>query len=45
MYMMELVLGQFTGRGPTGIWALNPSAKGIENSYNRYIIMNPYSVN
>lgn len=29
MYMMELVLGQYSGRGPTAIWALNPCAKGI----------------
>ncbi|XP_052214722.1 sodium- and chloride-dependent glycine transporter 2-like isoform X2 [Dreissena polymorpha] len=29
MYMMELVLGQYSGKGPTGIWAMNPSAKGV----------------
>ncbi|XP_052285937.1 sodium- and chloride-dependent glycine transporter 2-like isoform X2 [Dreissena polymorpha] len=29
MYMMELIISQYSGRGPTGIWAMNPSAKGI----------------
>lgn len=29
MYMMELVMGQFSGSGPTAVWAMNPSAKGI----------------
>ncbi|ESO85197.1 hypothetical protein LOTGIDRAFT_235858 [Lottia gigantea] len=29
MYFMELVMGQFSGRGPTGVWAMNPAAKGI----------------
>lgn len=28
MYFMELVLGQYSGKGPTGIWRLNPCAKG-----------------
>ncbi|XP_052261295.1 sodium- and chloride-dependent neutral and basic amino acid transporter B(0+)-like [Dreissena polymorpha] len=29
MYMMELIVSQYCGRGPTGIWAMNPCAKGI----------------
>lgn len=29
MYMMELIMGQYSGRGPTGVWNMNPSAKGI----------------
>ncbi|XP_071110057.1 sodium- and chloride-dependent neutral and basic amino acid transporter B(0+)-like [Haliotis cracherodii] len=29
MYFMELVMGQFSGKGPTGVWEMNPSAKGI----------------
>ncbi|WAR15067.1 S6A14-like protein [Mya arenaria] len=29
MYMMELVMGQYSGRGPTAVWAMNPSAKGV----------------
>lgn len=29
MYMMELVMGQYSGSGPTAVWAMNPSAKGI----------------
>ncbi|XP_071146630.1 sodium- and chloride-dependent neutral and basic amino acid transporter B(0+)-like [Mytilus edulis] len=29
MYFMELVMGQFSGLGPTGVWKMNPSAKGI----------------
>ncbi|KAK3599565.1 hypothetical protein CHS0354_035804 [Potamilus streckersoni] len=29
MYFLELVLGQYSGKGPTTLWALNPSAKGI----------------
>lgn len=29
MYFMELVLGQFSGLGPTGVWKMNPSAKGV----------------
>ncbi|CAG2203117.1 Sodium- and chloride-dependent GABA transporter 2,Sodium-dependent proline transporter,Sodium-dependent dopamine transporter,Sodium- and chloride-dependent glycine transporter 2,Sodium-dependent noradrenaline transporter,Sodium- and chloride-dependent GABA transporter 1,Sodium- and chloride-dependent betaine transporter,Sodium-dependent neutral amino acid transporter B(0)AT2,Sodium-dependent neutral amino acid transporter SLC6A17,Sodium-dependent serotonin transporter,Sodium- and chloride-dependent GABA tr len=29
MYFMELVMGQFCGLGPTGVWKMNPSAKGI----------------
>ncbi|KAL3861994.1 hypothetical protein ACJMK2_008000 [Sinanodonta woodiana] len=29
MYFMELVLGQYSGKGPTTVWALNPSAKGV----------------
>ncbi|KAL4220998.1 hypothetical protein ACF0H5_019261 [Mactra antiquata] len=29
MYMMELVMGQYSGRGPTAVWSMNPSAKGI----------------
>ncbi|KAH3823019.1 sodium- and chloride-dependent neutral and basic amino acid transporter B(0+)-like [Dreissena polymorpha] len=29
MYMMELIVSQYCGRGPTAMWAMNPSAKGI----------------
>ncbi|CAC5407276.1 Sodium- and chloride-dependent neutral and basic amino acid transporter B(0+),Sodium- and chloride-dependent taurine transporter,Sodium-dependent proline transporter,Sodium-dependent nutrient amino acid transporter 1,Creatine transporter,Sodium- and chloride-dependent transporter XTRP3A,Sodium- and chloride-dependent transporter XTRP3,Sodium-dependent neutral amino acid transporter SLC6A17,Sodium- and chloride-dependent betaine transporter,Sodium- and chloride-dependent GABA transporter 2,Sodium- and chlor len=29
MYFMELVMGQFSGLGPTGVWKMNPSTKGI----------------
>uniref|UniRef100_A0A0B6ZSU3 Transporter n=1 Tax=Arion vulgaris TaxID=1028688 RepID=A0A0B6ZSU3_9EUPU len=29
MYFMELVMGQFSGKGPTKVWDMNPSAKGI----------------
>ncbi|CAG5136544.1 unnamed protein product, partial [Candidula unifasciata] len=29
MYFMELVMGQFSGKGPTRVWDMNPSAKGI----------------
>lgn len=29
MYMMELVMGQYSGKGPTAVWAMNPSAKGV----------------
>ncbi|KAK6177372.1 hypothetical protein SNE40_015486 [Patella caerulea] len=29
LYFMELVMGQFSGKGPTGVWAMNPCAKGI----------------
>ncbi|KAL5015469.1 hypothetical protein ScPMuIL_009739 [Solemya velum] len=29
MYFMELVLGQYSGKGPTGMWRMNPCAKGI----------------
>ncbi|KAL3861991.1 hypothetical protein ACJMK2_007997 [Sinanodonta woodiana] len=29
MYFLELVLGQYSGKGPTTVWALNPSGKGI----------------
>jgi len=29
MYLMELVMGQYSGRGPTALWAMNPSAKGV----------------
>lgn len=29
MYFMELVMGQFSGKGPTSVWNMNPSAKGI----------------
>ncbi|KAL3861996.1 hypothetical protein ACJMK2_008002 [Sinanodonta woodiana] len=29
MYLMELVLAQYSGKGPTAIWAMNPSGKGI----------------
>lgn len=25
---MELVMGQFSGKGPTSVWNMNPSAKG-----------------
>lgn len=28
MYFMELVMGQFSGKGPTSVWNMNPSAKG-----------------
>jgi hypothetical protein len=28
MYFMELVIGQYSGLGPTGVWRMNPSAKG-----------------
>ena len=30
MYFMELVIGQYSGLGPTGVWKMNPSAKGKE---------------
>ncbi|KAL3861997.1 hypothetical protein ACJMK2_008003 [Sinanodonta woodiana] len=29
MYLLELSLGQYSGKGPTVVWAMNPSAKGI----------------
>ncbi|BFZ23381.1 hypothetical protein BsWGS_26420 [Bradybaena similaris] len=29
MYFMELVMGQFSGKGPTKVWDMNPSAKGV----------------
>ncbi|XP_029653768.2 sodium- and chloride-dependent glycine transporter 2 [Octopus sinensis] len=29
MYFMELVMGQYSAKGPTGVWDMNPSAKGI----------------
>jgi len=29
MYFMELVMGQFSGKGPTKVWEMNPAAKGI----------------
>ncbi|XP_059144575.1 sodium- and chloride-dependent neutral and basic amino acid transporter B(0+)-like [Physella acuta] len=29
MYFMELVMGQYSGRGPTKVWEMNPCAKGI----------------
>ncbi|KAK3799770.1 hypothetical protein RRG08_025385 [Elysia crispata] len=29
MYFMELVMGQFSAKGPTKVWDMNPSAKGI----------------
>ncbi|GFO21963.1 hypothetical protein PoB_004846800 [Plakobranchus ocellatus] len=29
MYFMELVMGQFSAKGPTKVWEMNPSAKGI----------------
>ncbi|CAI9731435.1 sodiumchlorideB0+-likedependent and chloride-dependent neutral and basic amino acid transporter B0+- [Octopus vulgaris] len=29
MYFMELVMGQYSAKGPTGVWEMNPSAKGI----------------
>ncbi|KAJ8319928.1 hypothetical protein KUTeg_001515 [Tegillarca granosa] len=29
MYFMELVMGQFSGKGPTAVWEMNPCAKGI----------------
>ncbi|CAC5416019.1 unnamed protein product [Mytilus coruscus] len=29
MYFMELVMVQFSGLGPTGVWKMNPSTKGI----------------
>ncbi|GAB1606135.1 sodium- and chloride-dependent glycine transporter 2-like [Argonauta hians] len=29
MYFMELVMGQYSGKGPTSVWEMNPSAKGI----------------
>ncbi|KAL3861998.1 hypothetical protein ACJMK2_008004 [Sinanodonta woodiana] len=29
MYLMELVLGQYSGKGPSAVWDMNPSAKGI----------------
>ncbi|KAK3100064.1 hypothetical protein FSP39_014142 [Pinctada imbricata] len=29
MYFMELVMGQYSGKGPTAVWNMNPSAKGI----------------
>lgn len=41
MYFMELVMGQFSGKGPTAVWNMNPSAKGKVRmphciSYNGY---------
>ncbi|XP_064611086.1 sodium-dependent proline transporter-like isoform X2 [Liolophura sinensis] len=29
MYFMELAMGQFSNLGPTGVWKMNPMAKGI----------------
>ncbi|KAL3861990.1 hypothetical protein ACJMK2_007996 [Sinanodonta woodiana] len=29
MYFLELVLGQYSGKGPTTVWAMNPCGKGI----------------
>ncbi|XP_055863949.1 sodium- and chloride-dependent neutral and basic amino acid transporter B(0+)-like [Biomphalaria glabrata] len=29
MYFMELVMGQYSGSGPTKVWRMNPAAKGI----------------
>ncbi|XP_041377521.1 sodium- and chloride-dependent glycine transporter 2-like isoform X2 [Gigantopelta aegis] len=29
MYFMELAVGQFSAKGPTAIWHMNPSAKGV----------------
>ncbi|XP_060078471.1 sodium- and chloride-dependent neutral and basic amino acid transporter B(0+)-like [Ylistrum balloti] len=29
MYFMELVMGQYSGKGPTAVWNMNPCAKGI----------------
>ncbi|KAK3599575.1 hypothetical protein CHS0354_035812 [Potamilus streckersoni] len=29
MYLMELILAQYSGKGPTAVWAMNPSGKGI----------------
>ncbi|XP_059168398.1 sodium- and chloride-dependent neutral and basic amino acid transporter B(0+)-like [Physella acuta] len=29
MYFMELVMGQYSGRGPTKVWEMNPCAKGV----------------
>ncbi|PVD36771.1 hypothetical protein C0Q70_03761 [Pomacea canaliculata] len=29
LYFMELVMGQYTGKGPTKCWEMNPAAKGI----------------
>lgn len=29
LYFMELVMGQYSSKGPTGVWSMNPSAKGI----------------
>ncbi|XP_055864533.1 sodium- and chloride-dependent neutral and basic amino acid transporter B(0+)-like [Biomphalaria glabrata] len=29
MYFMELVMGQYSGSGPTKVWRMNPAAKGV----------------
>lgn len=29
LYFMELVMGQFSAKGPTKVWEMNPAAKGI----------------
>ncbi|KAK3092741.1 hypothetical protein FSP39_006776, partial [Pinctada imbricata] len=29
MYFMELVMGQYSGKGPTMVWNMNPCAKGV----------------
>jgi hypothetical protein len=49
---MELVMGQFSGRGPTAVWNMNPSAKGKDpcrkpdkNDYFYYVIGLFYSDN
>lgn len=29
MYLMELAMAQFSAKGPTKVWEMNPAAKGI----------------